>query len=166
MRFASPARAVLLGFYANASLARGRAPPVTSSTRSSQRFRPTDGCPASPARLPPPSSTNREHGIDGACRGRHVHAPCEPSVTPPSLFGSLSPSLLAFNPEPFTWPSPRTVDCHVTPCICTSQSRQVSTRNGCQSLIHYYITGLCSRPFVPAAFGPGTIGGFCPGSNG
>jgi len=35
-------------------------------------------------------------------------------------------------------------------CICT----------------HYYKTGLCSRPFVPAAFGPGTIGGFCPGSNG
>ena len=31
---------------------------------------------------------------------------------------------------------------------------------------HYYKTGLCSRPFVPAAFGPGTIGGFSPGSNG
>jgi len=31
---------------------------------------------------------------------------------------------------------------------------------------HYYKTGLCSRSFVPAAFGPGTIGGFCPGSNG
>ena len=31
---------------------------------------------------------------------------------------------------------------------------------------HYYRTGLCFRPFVPAAFGPGTIGGFCPGSNG
>ena len=31
---------------------------------------------------------------------------------------------------------------------------------------HYYKTGLCSRPFVPAAFGPGTIGVFCPGSNG
>ena len=33
-------------------------------------------------------------------------------------------------------------------------------------LQHYYKTGLCSWPFVPAAFGPGTIGGFCPGSNG
>ena len=32
--------------------------------------------------------------------------------------------------------------------------------------LHYYKTGLCSRPFVPAAFGPGTIGDFCPGSNG
>jgi len=32
--------------------------------------------------------------------------------------------------------------------------------------IHYYKTGICSKPFVPAAFGPGTIGGFCPGSNG
>jgi len=31
---------------------------------------------------------------------------------------------------------------------------------------HYYKTGLCSWPFVPAAFGAGTIGGFCPGSNG
>ena len=31
---------------------------------------------------------------------------------------------------------------------------------------HYYKTGLCSRTFVPAAFGPGTIGGFCPGSKG
>jgi len=31
---------------------------------------------------------------------------------------------------------------------------------------HYYRTGICSRPFVPAAFGPGTIGAFCPGSNG
>ena len=31
---------------------------------------------------------------------------------------------------------------------------------------NYYKTGLCSWPFVPAAFGPGTIGGFCPGSNG
>ena len=31
--------------------------------------------------------------------------------------------------------------------------------------LHYYKTGLCSRPFVPAVFGPGTIGGFCPGSN-
>ena len=31
---------------------------------------------------------------------------------------------------------------------------------------HYYRTGLCSRPFVPAVFGPGTIGDFCPGSNG
>ena len=30
----------------------------------------------------------------------------------------------------------------------------------------YYRTGLCYRPFVPAAFGPGTIGGFCPESNG
>ena len=28
---------------------------------------------------------------------------------------------------------------------------------------HYYIIGLRSRPFVPAAFGPGTISGFCPG---
>ena len=28
---------------------------------------------------------------------------------------------------------------------------------------HYYRTDLCSRPFIPAAFGPGTIGGFCPG---
>ena len=32
--------------------------------------------------------------------------------------------------------------------------------------IHYYITGLCSGPFVPVVFGPGTIGGFCPRSNG
>ena len=31
---------------------------------------------------------------------------------------------------------------------------------------HYYRTGYCSRPFVPAAFRPGTKGGFCPGSNG
>ncbi|KAG2638661.1 hypothetical protein PVAP13_2NG651000 [Panicum virgatum] len=31
---------------------------------------------------------------------------------------------------------------------------------------HYYRIGLRSRPFVPAAFGPGTIGCFCPGSNG
>ena len=31
---------------------------------------------------------------------------------------------------------------------------------------HYYRIGLCFRPFVPAAFGPGTIGGFCLGSNG
>ena len=31
---------------------------------------------------------------------------------------------------------------------------------------HYYKTGICSRPFVPTAFGPGTIGGFCPRSNG
>ena len=31
---------------------------------------------------------------------------------------------------------------------------------------HYYRTGLCSKPFVPAVFGPGTIGGFCPRSNG
>ena len=31
---------------------------------------------------------------------------------------------------------------------------------------HYYRIGLCSRPFVPAAFGSGTIGGFCPESNG
>ena len=33
-------------------------------------------------------------------------------------------------------------------------------------VIHYYRIGLCSKPFVPAAFGTGTIGGFCPGSNG
>ena len=31
---------------------------------------------------------------------------------------------------------------------------------------HYYRIALCSKSFVPAAFGPGTIGGFCPGSNG
>jgi hypothetical protein len=31
---------------------------------------------------------------------------------------------------------------------------------------HYYRTDLCSRPFVPVAFGPGTKGGFCPGSDG
>ena len=31
---------------------------------------------------------------------------------------------------------------------------------------HYYKTGLCSRPFVPTAFVPGIIGGFCPESNG
>ena len=34
------------------------------------------------------------------------------------------------------------------------------------SKTHYYRIGLYSRPFVPAGFGPGTIGGFCPGSNG
>ena len=32
--------------------------------------------------------------------------------------------------------------------------------------VHYYRIGLCSRPFVPTAFGPGTKDGFCPGSNG
>ena len=32
--------------------------------------------------------------------------------------------------------------------------------------VHYYRTGLCSRTFVPVGFGPGTIGGICPGSNG
>ena len=32
--------------------------------------------------------------------------------------------------------------------------------------IHYYRTGFCSGPFVPVVFGPGTIGGFCPRSNG
>ena len=32
--------------------------------------------------------------------------------------------------------------------------------------IHYYRIGLCSRTFVPVTFGPGTKGGFCPGSNG
>ena len=31
---------------------------------------------------------------------------------------------------------------------------------------HYYRICFCSRPFVPVTFGPGTIGGFCPGSNG
>ena len=31
---------------------------------------------------------------------------------------------------------------------------------------HNYRTDLCSRLFVPAVFGPGTIDGFCPGSNG
>jgi len=37
---------------------------------------------------------------------------------------------------------------------------------GVAGYVHYYKTGLCSWPFVPAAFGPGTIVGFCPGSNG
>ena len=32
--------------------------------------------------------------------------------------------------------------------------------------VHYYETGLCSWSFVPVAFGSGTIGGFCSGSNG
>ena len=64
-----------------------------------------------------------------------IHALCGPSVTPPSFFGSLSPSLLTFIPEPFTWPSLRTVDRHVAPCSCTSQPRQASSRNNCQSLI-------------------------------
>jgi len=32
--------------------------------------------------------------------------------------------------------------------------------------MHYYRICLCSRSFVPVAFGPGTIGGFCPGSKG
>ena len=42
-----------------------------------------------------------------------------------------------------------------------------TVRGHCQAgMKHYYKTGLCSWPFVPAAFGPGTIGGFCPGSNG
>ena len=31
---------------------------------------------------------------------------------------------------------------------------------------HYYKIGLSSMPFVPVTFGPGTKGGFCPGSNG
>ena len=31
---------------------------------------------------------------------------------------------------------------------------------------HYYKINLSSRPFVPITFGPGTKGGFCPGSNG
>ena len=31
---------------------------------------------------------------------------------------------------------------------------------------HYCKIGLCSKSFVSAAFGPETIGGFCPGSNG
>ena len=33
-------------------------------------------------------------------------------------------------------------------------------------VIHYYKIGLSSMPFVPVTFGPGTKGGFCPGSNG
>ena len=32
--------------------------------------------------------------------------------------------------------------------------------------VHYYRIVLYFRSFVPVAFGPGTIGGFCPGSNG
>ena len=32
--------------------------------------------------------------------------------------------------------------------------------------VHYYRIGLCSRSFIPVTFGPGTKGGFCPGSNG
>ena len=32
--------------------------------------------------------------------------------------------------------------------------------------VHYYRICLCSRSFVPVAFGPGTIGDFCPKSNG
>ena len=36
----------------------------------------------------------------------------------------------------------------------------------CKIHYHYYRIGLCSKPFVPAAFEPGTKGGFCPGSNG
>ena len=39
-------------------------------------------------------------------------------------------------------------------------------KNSQDTINHYYRTGLYSRLFVPAAFGPGTIGGFCPGSNG
>ena len=31
---------------------------------------------------------------------------------------------------------------------------------------HYYRIGICSRSFVPVTFGPGTKGGFCPGSKG
>ena len=31
---------------------------------------------------------------------------------------------------------------------------------------HYYRIGLCSRSFIPVTFGPGTKGGFCPGSKG
>ena len=34
------------------------------------------------------------------------------------------------------------------------------------SSCHYYRIDLCSGPFVPATFGPRTIGGFCLGSNG
>ena len=32
--------------------------------------------------------------------------------------------------------------------------------------LHYYRIGLCSRSFIPVTFGPGTKGGFCPGSIG
>jgi len=34
------------------------------------------------------------------------------------------------------------------------------------SWVHYYRIGLCSRSFIPVTFGPGTKGGFCPGSKG
>ena len=39
-------------------------------------------------------------------------------------------------------------------------------RRGLGYYYHYYIIDFCSRLFVLVVFGPGIIGGFCPGSNG
>ena len=65
-----------------------------------------------------------------------IHALCGPSVTPPSFFGSLSPSLLAFIPEPVTWPSPRAVDRHTAFYTCTSLvKRYIKSTRYCQSFI-------------------------------
>ena len=55
--------------------------------------------------------------------------------------------------------------CVMLPRIALGRGSITRTRTSKRS-IHYYRTGLCSRTFVPAAFGPGTIGGFCPGPNG
>ena len=44
--------------------------------------------------------------------------------------------------------------------------QEFSTAELVGTLDHYYRIGLCSRPFIPIIFGPGTKNGFCPGSNG
>src|SRR6185437_12818121 len=67
------------------------------------------------------------------------------------------PQRLSVSPSPAARPrsgTSGTSGLSAATCRCTPRER------------HYYKTGLCSWPFVPAAFGPGTIGGFCPGSNG
>ena len=69
-----------------------------------------------------------------------IRAPCGLPVTLTGLFGSVGPSLLVFFSESFTWPSPRAVDRHVAPYTCTSQPRQPSTHNSCQSLTTPVVT--------------------------
>ena len=54
---------------------------------------------------------------------------------------------------------------HITFTTCPHPHEPIAT-SACLTMNHYYRIGLCFMPFVPVIFGPGTKGGFCPGSNG
>ena len=110
-----------------------------------------------------PSHDGEERCSGPRIQGRSTTGSREISLGPRAGL-SLSYILSLYHPRhPFPWTG-RTFGRPLGPWTNTLNTHTHPSLDA-KDLDHYYRTSLCSRPSVPTVFGPGTIGGFCPGSN-